>query len=74
MKWLDTSKLKEGVWVKVAKVVAALEAAPAATPMTETYDAVNKGVADCYVGLIEALKGFRLAKVLKFTTRLRHGL
>ncbi|MGO9123007.1 MAG: hypothetical protein ACLQPD_35975 [Desulfomonilaceae bacterium] len=69
MKWPDTSKLKKGVWVKVAKVVAALGAAPIATPMTETYDAVNKGVADGYVAPIEALKGFKLAEVVRFTTQ-----
>ncbi len=51
-----------------AKVIAALAATPVATPMTETYDVVNKGVADGYVAPLEALKGFKLAEVVTSTT------
>ncbi len=51
-----------------AKVVAALGATPVAMPMTETYDAVKKGVADGYVAPLEALKGWKLAEVVKYTT------
>jgi len=52
-----------------ARVVAALGATPVAMPMTETYDAVNKGVAEGFVAPIEALKGWKLAEVVSSTTQ-----
>jgi TRAP-type C4-dicarboxylate transport system substrate-binding protein len=51
-----------------AKVVAALGAAPVAMPMPETYDALHKGVVEGVVCPIEALKGWKLAEVIKSTT------
>jgi TRAP-type transport system periplasmic protein len=51
-----------------AKVVAALGAAPVAMPMPEAYDAISKGVADGVVAPMEALKGWKLAEVIKSTT------
>ena len=52
-----------------AKVVKALGATPVAMPMTETYDAVSKGVADGFVAPIEALQGWKLAEVVNNTTQ-----
>ena len=51
-----------------AKIVAFLGATPVGMPMTETYDAVSKGVAEGFVAPIEALKGWKLAAVVKATT------
>ena len=51
-----------------ARVIAALGAVPVAMPMPETYDALSKGVADGVVAPIEALKGWKLAEVIKSTT------
>jgi TRAP-type C4-dicarboxylate transport system substrate-binding protein len=51
-----------------AKVVAALGATPVAMPMPEAYDAISKGVAEGVVCPLEALKGWKLAEVIKSTT------
>ncbi len=51
-----------------ARVIAALGAVPVAMPMPETYDALSRGVADGVVAPIEALKGWKLAEVIKSTT------
>ena len=51
-----------------AKVISALGAVPVAMPMPETYDALSKGVAEGVVAPIEALKGWKLAEVIKSTT------
>ena len=50
------------------KVVKALGGAPVAMSMGEAYDAIKKGVAEGVVGPFEALKGWRLADVVKYTT------
>jgi TRAP-type C4-dicarboxylate transport system substrate-binding protein len=50
------------------KVVSACGAVPVAMPMPETYDALQKGVADGVVAPIEALNGWKLAEVIKSTT------
>ncbi len=52
-----------------AKVVGALGATPVAMPQTEVYDALQKGVVDGVVCPIEALKGFKLTEVTKYTTQ-----
>ncbi len=51
-----------------AKVTQALGGAPVGMPMTESYDALSKGVADGILCPDEALKGFRLAEVTAYTT------
>jgi len=51
-----------------AKVAAALGATPVAMPQNETYDALQKGVADGLLSPIETLKGWRFAEVVKCTT------
>lgn len=51
-----------------AKVVQALGGAPVGMPMTESYDALSKGVAEGILAPYEALKGFKLGEVVKYTT------
>jgi TRAP-type C4-dicarboxylate transport system substrate-binding protein len=51
-----------------AKVVQALGGAPVGMPMTESYDALSKGVADGILCPDEALKGFKLGEVTAYTT------
>jgi TRAP-type C4-dicarboxylate transport system substrate-binding protein len=69
------AKLEDLKGVKVrctgtsAKIVAALGGTPVAMPMTETYDAIQKGVVDGYVAPQESLKGFRMAEVVGHTTQ-----
>lgn len=51
-----------------AKMVSALGGTPVAMPMPETYQALSKGVVDGATYPYEAMKGFRLAEVTKYTT------
>ena len=68
------SKLEELKGMKIAchglssKIVGALGAVPVAMPMPERYDAIQKGVAEGGVFPQEALKGWKLGEVVKFTT------
>ncbi len=52
-----------------AKIVSYLGATPVAMPMPETYDAISRGVADGVVCPLEALQGWKLGEVVKFTTQ-----
>ncbi len=49
-----------------AKIVQALGGAPVGMPMTETYDALSKGVADGVMCPWEAMKGWKLGEVVDF--------
>jgi TRAP-type transport system periplasmic protein len=51
-----------------SKIVQALGAAPVGMPIPETYDALMKGVAEGVMVPIEALKGWKLGEVVKYTT------
>jgi TRAP-type C4-dicarboxylate transport system substrate-binding protein len=51
-----------------AKVVKALGAVPVAMPMGGTYEALQKGVVEGTFGPIEALKGWKQAEVINYTT------
>jgi len=51
-----------------AKIVQFLGGAPVGMPMTESYDALSKGVADGILCPNEALEGFKLGEVTAFTT------
>ena len=53
----------------VSRIVAALGATPVAMPMPDTYDALSRGVVEGVVCPIEALEGWRLGEVVKFTTQ-----
>ena len=52
----------------VAKIVGALGGTPVAMPMPETYDALQKGIAEGVMCPIEALQGWKLGEVIKYTT------
>ena len=52
-----------------AKVVANLGATPVAMPMTESYDAISRGVAEGVVCPVEALHGWKLGEVVKYSTQ-----
>lgn len=51
-----------------AKVVMALEAAPVAMPMGETYDALKRGMAEGSMAPLESLEGWKWGEVVKSTT------
>jgi TRAP-type C4-dicarboxylate transport system substrate-binding protein len=51
-----------------AKIAAALGATPVAMPMSDSYDALSRGVADGTLMPFEPMAGFKLAEVLKYTT------
>jgi len=53
----------------VARIVGALGATPVAMPMPDTYDALSRGVVEGVVCPFEALEGWRLGEVVKFTTQ-----
>ncbi|RPI73026.1 MAG: TRAP transporter substrate-binding protein [Desulfobacteraceae bacterium] len=50
-----------------AKIVEALGGVPVALPMQDRYDALQKGVAEAGLFPLEALKGWKLAEVVKST-------
>jgi TRAP-type transport system periplasmic protein len=50
------------------KIVTALGGVPVAMPMGETYDSLSKGIVDGTQNPFEALQGFKLGEVVKFTT------
>lgn len=51
-----------------AKLVSHLGGTPVAMPQTETYDALQKGVVEGVMNPFEALKGWKIAEVIKSTT------
>ncbi|MCK4827089.1 TRAP transporter substrate-binding protein [bacterium] len=51
------------------KIVAALGGMPTTMPMGETYDALQKGLADGVILPIEVLKGWRFGELLKCTVK-----
>jgi TRAP-type transport system periplasmic protein len=52
-----------------AKIAAALGAVPVAGPMSERYDAIQKGVSEGGMFPVESLKGWKLAEVVNYTTQ-----
>jgi TRAP-type transport system periplasmic protein len=52
-----------------AKVAGALGATPVAMPMSDAYDAISRGVAEGVVCPMEALDGWKLGEVVKYTTQ-----
>lgn len=52
-----------------AKVVQALGGTPVGMPMTETYDAIMKGVAEGVMCPSEAMKGWKLGEVVNYETQ-----
>jgi TRAP-type transport system periplasmic protein len=68
----DLKGLKARSTGTTAKVFAALGGTPVSLPMPETYDSLARGVIDSVVSTIEALQGFKIAEVTKFTTSGTH--
>ncbi len=52
-----------------AKIVSALGATPVAMPMSDSYDAISRGVAQGIVCPTESLQGWKLGEVIKYTTQ-----
>ncbi|MDD3847553.1 MAG: TRAP transporter substrate-binding protein [Syntrophorhabdaceae bacterium] len=50
-----------------AKVAGALGASPVAMPQTESYDALRTGVVEGILNPIEAMKGWKIGEVVKYT-------
>jgi hypothetical protein len=51
------------------KIVSALGATPVAMPMSDSYDALQRGVTDGIICPLEALEGWKLGEVVKSTTQ-----
>jgi TRAP-type C4-dicarboxylate transport system substrate-binding protein len=51
-----------------AKIAQRLGAVPVAAPMSERYDSIQRGVSEGGMFPFEALKGFKLAEVVSYTT------
>ncbi len=51
-----------------AKIAERLGAVPVAAPMSERYDSIQRGVSEGGMFPLEALKGFKLAEVVSYTT------
>jgi TRAP-type C4-dicarboxylate transport system substrate-binding protein len=51
-----------------AKTATALGAAPVAMPQTESYDALRTGVVEGILNPMEAMKGWKIAEVVKYCT------
>jgi TRAP-type C4-dicarboxylate transport system substrate-binding protein len=52
-----------------AKIVTALGGTPVAMPMSDSYDAISRGVAQGIVCPVESLQGWKLGEVIKSTTQ-----
>jgi len=70
----QVSKLEDVKGLKIrsqgvaANIAQALGGAPVGMPMTESYDALSKGVVDSILCPMEAMKGWKLAEVVGFHT------
>ena len=53
-----------------AKMMTMLGAAPVAMPQGDAYDAISKGVVDGGLWAYEALEGWKIGEVVKFTTEI----
>ena len=52
----------------VSKVITLLGGAPVGMPIGEVYDGISRGVVDGAIATIEALQGWKLGEVTKYTT------
>ncbi|OPY59576.1 MAG: 2,3-diketo-L-gulonate-binding periplasmic protein YiaO precursor [Syntrophorhabdaceae bacterium PtaU1.Bin034] len=64
----DLHGVKIRTYGSTAKMISFLGGTPVAMPMGEAYDAISKGVCDGIAGPYEALEGWKLGEVIKFTT------
>jgi len=65
----DLKGLKIRATGTTAKIVSALGATPVAMPMSDSYDALSRGVAQGIVCPTESLQGWKLGEVVKYTTQ-----
>ena len=65
----DLKGLKIRATGTTGKVVTALGATAVGMPMPETYDAISRGVSDGVACPAEALQGWKLGEVVKYTTQ-----
>jgi len=63
----DLKGMKIRTQGNIAKVMTALGGTPVAMPMSETYDALQKGVTDGVLAPYESLEGWRLGEVTKYS-------
>jgi TRAP-type C4-dicarboxylate transport system substrate-binding protein len=64
----DLKGLKMRTYGSNAKLMGLLGGAPVAMPMTDVYDALSRGVADGLMASYEALEGFRIGELTKYST------
>ncbi len=64
----DIKGMKMRTFGSNAEFMKLLGGAPVAMPMGDAYDAINKGVADGLMCAYEALEGWKLGEVVKYTT------
>ena len=64
----DIKGMKMRTFGSNAEFMKLLGGAPVAMPMGDAYDAISKGVADGLMCAYEALEGWKLGEVVKFTT------
>ena len=66
----DLKGLKIRTYGPNAKMMTMLGAAPVAMPMGDAYDAISKGVVDGGLWAYEALQGWKIGEVVKYTTEI----
>ena len=64
----DLKGMKMRTFGSNARFMTLLGGTPVAMPMGDAYDAISKGVADGLLCAYEALEGWKLGEVIKFTT------
>jgi len=65
----DLKGLKIRATGTTARIVSALGATPVAMPMSDSYDALSRGVAQGIVCPTESLQGWKLGEVVKYSTQ-----
>jgi TRAP-type transport system periplasmic protein len=65
----DLKGMKMRTFGSNARFMSLLGGTPVAMPMGDAYDAISKGVADGLLCAEEALEGWKLGEVIKFTTQ-----
>jgi TRAP-type transport system periplasmic protein len=64
----DLKGMKIRTFGPTSAFISAMGGVPVAMPMSDAYDAISRGVVDGIYVAYEALEGFRLAEVVRYTT------
>jgi TRAP-type C4-dicarboxylate transport system substrate-binding protein len=64
----DMKGMKMRTFGSNAKLMQLIGGVPVAMPMSDAYDAIQRGVADGFMGTYESLKNWKLGEVIKYTT------